>query len=111
MITIKEYVYDDDEYIDDGDIVYEAKAYYSKSQSSRYGLAESEKFYDASELRDWIWSKCQEGYYVEVYDYEDDEWRYYQYPENGAYMDLYDIDQLETDEYGNFLNIDDIGPK
>lgn len=109
--NLKEYIYDDDEDIDDGDVVYEAKAYYSKSQSSRYGLAESEKFYDASELRDWIWSKCQEGYYVEVYDYEDNEWRYYQYPENGAYMDLYDIDQLETDERGNFLYIDDIGPQ
>lgn len=111
MITIKEY-YDDyeDDFDDLGYEAYEAKSYYN----SRYsGLAYSEKFANGerSELNDWIWDMCQRGFYVTVYDYEDSEYSYYRWPENAEYMELYSVEDLETDERGNFLNINDIEPK
>lgn len=102
--------YDDYDDLDSGDVVYEAKAYYN----SRYsGLADSETFANGerSELNDWIWEMCQRGFYVTVYDYEDGDYSYYRWPDNGEYMDLCEVGQLETDERGNFLYIDDIGPR
>ena len=102
--SLKEYVDDDEEELDDGDVVYEGKAYYNKRYS---GLAHSEQFSNASDM----WGMCQDGYYVTVYDYEDGSYSYYKYPDNGAYMDLSSAEELETDERGNFLYIDDIGPK
>ena len=75
------------------------------------GLAYSEKFADKSELDEWVWEMCQRGFYVEVYDYEDNEYSYYRWPDNGEYMDLWSPEQLETDRQGNFLYIDDVGPK
>ena len=100
--------YDDYDDIDSGEIVYEGKAYYDKRYS---GLAHSEQFSNASDMYDWVWSMCQDGYYVTVYDYEDSNYSYYKWPDNGAYMDLSSAEELETDERGNFLYIDDIGPK
>lgn len=70
----KEYVYDDDEELDDGDIVYEARAYYGKNFS---GLAHSEDFANTYELNEWIWGMCQDGYFVEVRDLEDGSWTRY----------------------------------
>lgn len=105
--TIKEY-YDEDDELDSGDIVYEGKAYYNKRYS---GLAHSEQFSNASDMYDWVWDMCQDGYYVTVYDYEDSSYSYYKWPDNAAYMDLSSAEELETDERGNFLYIDDIGPK
>ena len=103
----EDYDYEDDE-LDSGDVIYEAEAYYE----SRYrGLAYSEKFADKSELDAWIWEMCQRGFYVEVYDYEDNEYSYYRWPDNGEYMDLWSSEQLETDRQGNFLYIDDVGLK
>ena len=100
--------YDDYDDIDPGDIVYEGKAYYNKRYS---GLAHSEQFSNASDMYDWVWSMCQDGYYVTVYDYEDSSYSYYKWPDNAEYMDLSSAEELETDERGNFLYIDDIGPK
>ena len=100
--------YDDYDDIDPGDVVYEGKAYYNKRYS---GLAHSEQFSNASDMYDWVWSMCQDGYYVTVYDYEDRNYSYYRWPDNAEYMDLSSAEELETDERGNFLYIDDIGPK
>lgn len=105
MITEDYENYDD---IDSGDVVYEGNAYYNKRYS---GLAHSEQFSNASDMYDWVWSMCQDGYYVTVYDYEDSSYSYYKWPDNAAYMDLSSVEELETDEYGNFLYIDDIGLK
>lgn len=107
----EDYDYDDDyedDELDSGDVIYEAEAYYE----SRYrGLAYSEKFADKSELDEWVWEMCQRGFYVEVYDYEDNEYSYYRWPDNGEYMDLWSPGQLETDRQGNFLYIKDEGLK
>lgn len=100
--------YDDYDDFDSGDVVYEGKAYYNKRYS---GLAHSEQFSNASDMYDWVWSMCQDGYYVTVYDYEDGEYSYYRWPDNAEYMDLSSAEELETDERGNFLYIDDIGLK
>ena len=107
-MIIKETWLDDEEYLDAGDIVYEAKAYYDKSHRS---LAKSEEFPNAYELDEWIWDMCQQGYYVEVYDYEDEEYYYYRWPDNAEYMELYEPQDLETDRQGNFLYIKDEGLK
>jgi hypothetical protein len=104
-IKLKETWLDDEDSLDSGDIVYEGKAYYNKRYS---GLAHSEQFSDASDMYDWVWRMCQDGYYVTVYDYEDGEYSYYKWPDNAEYMDLSSVEQLETDERGNFLYIDDI---
>lgn len=98
--------YEDYDELDSGDIVYEAKAYYN----SRYsGLAYSETFANGerSELNDWIWEMCQRGFYVTVYDYEYGDYSYYRWPDNAEYLELYSSEDLETDEHGNFLNIDE----
>lgn len=108
MIDIKESWLDDEDELDSGDIVYEGEAYYNERYS---GLAHSEQFSNASDMYDWVWSMCQDGYYVTIYDYEDNNYSYYKWPDNGAYMDLSSAEELETDERGNFLYIDDIGPK
>jgi hypothetical protein len=108
--SLKETWLDDEDYLDAGDVVYEAKAYYN----SRYsGLAYSEKFANAqlSDLDDWIWDMCQRGLYVTVYDCEDGEYSYYRWPDNAEYMELFQPEDLETDERGNFLYIKDEGLK
>ena len=99
---------DDEDDLDSGDIVYEGRAYYNRRYS---GLAHSEQFSNASDMHDWVWVMCQDGYYVTVYDYEDGEYSYYKWPDNAEYMDLSSVEELETDERGNFLYIDDIGLK
>jgi hypothetical protein len=106
MIKIKETWLDDEDELDSGDIVYEGKAYFNKRYS---GLADSEQFSNASDMQDWVWEMCQRGYYVTVYDYEDNEYSYYKWPDNAEYMDLASVEELETDERGNFLYIDDVG--
>ena len=108
--SLKETWLDDEDYLDAGDVVYEAKAYYN----SRYsGLAYSEEFTNAqlSDLDDWIWDMCQRGFYVTVYDYEDGEYSYYRWPDNTEHMELFQPEDLETDERGNFLYIRDEGLK
>lgn len=107
-IKLKETWLDNEDNLDSGDIVYEGKAYYNKRYS---GLAHSEQFSNASDMYDWVWEMCQDGYYVTVYDYEDGEYFYYKWPDNAEYMDLSSVEELETDERGNFLYIDDIGLK
>jgi len=104
-MIIKETWLDDEDYLDAGDIVYEGKAYYNKRYS---GLAHSGQFSNASDMYDWVWQMCQDGYYVTVYDYEDSEYSYYRWPDNAKYIDLSSVEELETDERGNFLYIDDI---
>ena len=95
--------YDPNEY---GATEYEAKAYYSPRYS---GLAYSETFPNMDyELNEWVWEMAQRGFYVVVYDYEDGNYSYYKWPENAEYMDLSSIEDIETDERGNFLNIEDI---
>ena len=50
---------------------------------------------------------CQRGLYVTVYDYEDGEYSYYRWPNNAEHMELFQPEDLETDERGNFLYIKD----
>lgn len=111
-MIIEEYDdYDND--LDDpyyNDIGFKAEAYYKSNYS---GLEDDALFTnnELNQLDDWIWSKAQQGLYVVVDDYEDDDRKYYRWPENAEYLDLSYISDIETDERGNFLNIEDIGLK
>lgn len=96
------YDYDDSEY-ESGDIRYEAKAYYQKTWR---GLADSAKFSNIYDLRDWISNMVQSGFFVEVYDYEDGEYRYYAWPDNAEDFDITDVDELEIDRNGDFFYLD-----
>ena len=80
--------YEDEEYSDNKD--------YSVSVS----LGEAVECYD---LRDWISDRVQSGFFVEVYDYEDGEYRYYAWPDNAEDVDITNVDELEIDRNGDFF--------
>lgn len=109
MIDIRESWLDDVDELETGNVMYIGQAFYGKNFT---GLASSEDFTNESDAMDWVWDMCQKGYSVTLDDLDEyGGYLYFKWPENAAYLDLYNVDDLETDEQGNFLNIDDIGPK